>query len=142
MSLEHKTDVNGRNAVISQELVETITANKTLTNEDSGKTFLVGTDALVITLPATKHGLRFKFMNSGAAGNNIITVSPQAADGVSGTITLAASVVVDAGVVDKDIINTKATSEAGDSLEIVGTGVAGTTAWLVGSSTGIWAAEA
>lgn len=122
-------------------LIETVTASKTLTQEDSGKVFLIGTDALVITLPSTATGLKYTFKNSGAASNNIITVSPAAADGISGTITLAATVVVDAGVVNKDIINTKATSKTGDSITIIGTGVAGTTAWLIDGSTGIWAAE-
>lgn len=121
--------------------VEVITANRTLTEEDSGKVFLIGTDAIVITLPATKAGLDFTFINSGAAGNNIITISPQAEDGISGTITLAASVVVDAGVVNKDLINTKATSKAGDAVRLLGTGVTGTTAYIIASSTGIWAAE-
>jgi len=122
--------------------VEVITANKTLRVEDSGKTFSVATDALVITLPATIKGLEYEFVNSGAAGNNIITVSPAAADGVAGTITLAATVVVLDGTVDKDAINTKTSSIAGDSIKIVGTGITGTTAWLIKSSTGIWAREA
>ena len=121
--------------------VEVISDNRTLTEEDCGKIFLIGTDAKVVSLPATKAGLRYTFINSGAAGNNIIKISPVAADGISGTITLAASVVVDAGVVDKDLINTKATSKAGDSVELIGTGVTGTTAWIIKSSTGIWAAE-
>jgi hypothetical protein len=122
--------------------VVTVTDNLTLTANDSGKTFLIGTDAKVITLPATEAGVKYTFINSGAAGNNIITVSPQAADGISGTITLASSVVVDAGVVNKDLINTKATSKTGDCVTLIGTGVAGTGAWIIASSTGIWAAEA
>ena len=121
--------------------VEVITANRTLTEEDSGKVFLIGTDEKVITLPATKAGLDFTFINSGAAANNIITISPQEADGISGTITLAGTVVVDAGVVNKDLINTKSTSKAGDSVRLLGTGVTGTTAYIIASSTGIWAAE-
>jgi hypothetical protein len=124
------------------DFVEVISANTTLTVEDSGKTFLVATDALTITLPSTATGLEYTFINSGAAGNNIITVSPAAADGISGTITLAASVVVLDGTVNKDAINTKATSQAGDAITIVGSGTAGVTAWLVKSSTGIWAREA
>lgn len=113
----------------------------TLTEADSGGIFGMGTDAKVFTLPSTKAGLKYTFVNTGAAGNNILTISPAAADGISGTITLAASVVVDAGVVNKDLINTKATSQAGDTVTIIGTGVAGTTAWIIVSSTGIWAAE-
>lgn len=122
--------------------VTIITANTTLRVEDSGKTFMVATDALVITLPSTILGLDYTFMNSGADGNNIITVSPAAADGISGTVTLAAAVVELSGVVDKDLINTKASSISGDTTRIVGTGTAGTEAWLLKSSTGIWASEA
>lgn len=122
--------------------IETIAANATLTTEDSGKTFLVATDALVITLPSTAEGLEYTFMNEGADGANIITISPAAADGISGTATLAATVVELSGVVDKDLINTKASSISGDTATIVGTGTAGTEAWLLKSSTGIWASEA
>ena len=121
--------------------IEVVTDDLTLTEADSGKTYLIGTDAKVITLPSTFVG-QYTFINSGAAGNNIITISPAAADGISGTITLASSVVVDAGVVNKDLINTKSTSKAGDCVTLVGTGVAGTTAWIIKNSTGIWAAEA
>jgi hypothetical protein len=137
-----------RLAKVAEQLFETrkspvtiLDDDYTLTEEDSGGTFLMGTDAKVITLPATAAGLEYTIVNSGAAGNNIITVSPQAADGISGTFTLAASVVVDAGVVNKDIINTKATAKTGDFVKLVGTGVAGTTAWIVVGSAGIWAAQ-
>lgn len=121
--------------------VTILTNNYTLTEDDSGGVFGIGTDAKVISLPATKAGLKYTIINTGAAGNNIVTISPVAADGISGTITLAASVVVDAGVVNKDLINTKATSKAGDNVTLIGTGVSGTTAWIILSSTGIWAAE-
>lgn len=142
MAKEMITDVSGNDAIIERNLVVEITADKTLTYEESGNVFLVGTDALTVTLPSTKAGIKYTFINSGAAGNNIITVSPQAADGIAGTVTLASSVVVLDGTVDKDAINTKATSQAGDCISIIGTGVAGTTAWIVEGSTGIWAAEA
>lgn len=121
--------------------VKILTDNYTLTEGDSESIICIATDAKVITLPATKAGLKYTIINTGAAANNIVTVSPQAADGISGTITLAATVVVDAGVVNKDIINTQSTAKAGDSITLVGTGVPGTTAWIIVASTGIWAAE-
>lgn len=133
------TDAGGHNAPIKKGIVEIITANRTLTREDSGKTFLVATDALVITLPSTFEGLEYTFINHGAAGNNIITISPQAEDGIAGTITLASSVVTRVGTVDTDLVNTKATSTKGNSVKIVGTGIAGTGAYYIVSSTGIWA---
>lgn len=119
-----------------------VTDNTTLTANDSGKIILVGTDAKTITLPASKAGLTFTFVNIGAAGNNILKVSPVSTEGISGTITLASSVVVLDGTVSKAAINTKATSVTGDSLTILGTGLTGTKAWVVLSSTGIWAREA
>ena len=122
--------------------VTILTDNKTLTADDSNGVFGIGTDAKIITLPATQAGLKFTFVNTGANGNNIVSVSPQSTDGISGTITLASTVVVDAGVVGKDVINTKATAKTGDSITLIGTGVTGTTAWVIVGSTGIWSAEA
>ena len=124
------------------ENVVVLAVNTTLRVEDSGKTFMIATDALVISLPSTVLGVEYTFMNSGADGNNIITLSPAALDGISGTVTLAATVVELSGVVDKDLINTKASSIAGDTSTIVGTGIAGTEGWLLKSSTGIWASQA
>ena len=123
----------------NKKIVETITANKTLTAADSGKIFLIGTDALTITLPATVAGLEFTFFNSGAAGNNIITVAPVAADGIAGTITLASTIVTRVGTVNTALVNTKATSTLGNSVRIIGTGVTGTGAYFIISATGIWA---
>lgn len=139
MAKEMLTDVAGNSSQVDNSLVVEITADKTLEYIESGTVFLVGTDALTITLPATKAGIEYTFINDGAAGNNIITISPQAADGIAGTITLASSVVTRVGTVDTDLVNTKATSTKGNSVKIVGTGVAGTGAWYIVSSTGIWA---
>jgi hypothetical protein len=137
--MNYNTDAQGNNAPIEQSLVETIVANKTLSYEDSGSKILVATDALVISLPATKKGVEYTIINTGADGNNIITVSPVAADGIAGVITLAGSVVARAGTVNVDLVNTKATSKVGSAINIVGTGVAGVTAWIITGSTGIWA---
>jgi hypothetical protein len=122
--------------------VVVLTADYALRVEDSGKTFFLSTDALTITLPDTIKGLEYTFMNSGGDGNNIITVSPAVSDGISGTVTLASTVVALSGVVDKDLVNTKATSISGDTATVVGTGTAGDRAWLLKGSTGIWASEA
>lgn len=144
--LYYKTDANGNRipayAGGDIDFVEILVANRTLTVEDSGKIFHIATDALVITLPATKLGLNYTFVNSGADGNNIITISPVAADGISGTVTLAATVVELSGVVDKDLINTKASSISGDTIRVGGTGITGTEAWLSSNDSGIWASEA
>jgi hypothetical protein len=137
---EHKALATGESVdLASQSNYVVLTESTTLTAGDSGKIFGIGTDAIVVTLPSTQAGLEFTFINIGAAGNNIITISPQAADGIAGTITLASSVVTRVGTVDTDLVNTKATSTKGNSVKIVGTGVAGTGAYYIVSSTGIWA---
>lgn len=124
---------------ISDKRTETVTVDTTLTSADHMKVFLVGTDALTITLPTSVLGLEYTFINTGADGNNIITISPASTDGIWGTITLAASVVDLGGTANKDLINTKSTSIKGDCVTIVG---GGNNDWFVKSSTGIWAAEA
>jgi len=137
---EHKALATGESVALAEQVnVVTLTANATLTAGDSGKTFLIATDGLTVTLPATQAGLEFTFVNTGAAGNNIITVAPVAADGICGTITLASSVVTRVGTVNTALVNTKATSTLGNSAKIVGTGVTGTKAYVIVSSTGIWA---
>lgn len=121
-------------------IVETVDAAKTLTAADGGKTFLCNADNLVISLPATAAGLRFRFINIKARTTAKLSISPVAEDGISGTTSATTNVVL-AGVVNKDAINTKATQEVGDTLEIMGTGNTGTAAWIILNSTGIWAAE-
>jgi hypothetical protein len=119
--------------------IETLTASTTLDGNDNGKTLMVATDALVITLPAASSsaGWSFTFVNSGADGNNIITVSPASADAIWGSVTLAASVVEFSGTDDKDLINTKATANKGDTATIVCDG----SDWFVTTATGIWASQ-
>lgn len=121
--------------------VTAITGDVALTAAQSGGIFTVGVDEKTITLPSTAKGLRYTIVNTGAAANNIIAISPAAADGIAGTFTLASSVVVADGTVNKDIINTKATANPGDYVTLFGTGTAGTTAWIILGSSGIWARE-
>lgn len=121
--------------------VTAITDDVTLTTAQSGGIFTVGVDEKTITLPSTAKGLRYTIVNTGAAANNIIAISPAAADGIAGTFTLASSVVVADGTVNKDIINTKASANPGDYVTLFGTGTAGKTAWIIVGSSGIWARE-
>ena len=134
-----KTDALGNNASIEQSLVEVIGASATLSNTDSGTKYLVGTDALVITLPATKKGVEFTIINSGADGNNIITISPAVGDAIIGTIANASADSVSGGVDGKDIINTKATANKGDRITLIGDGASG---WYIVEGVGIWASQA
>lgn len=133
---------NGEVGDAAKNYVKTVSDNITLTVHDTGKVIAVGTDAKTVTLPASQAGLRFTFVNIGDNGNNLIKVAPIATEGITGTVTLASSVVVMDGTVNKSIINTKATTKTGDSLTIIGTGLAGAKAWIIVSSTGIWAIEA
>ena len=120
----------------------TVTASTTFTAADAGKEYNVATDALVLTLPlidANNIGMTFTFRNTGADGNNLITLDPNAADGFNGSIANAAADSVASGVVNKDLVNTKATANNGDFVTI--TAVAATK-WYVTGGVGIWASQA
>lgn len=135
----------------NRDNTETITASTTLSSGQSGTIFFVATDALTITLPpvgaqglgasadAAPAGTIYTFVNSGADGNNTITLSPNASDAIFGTVPNAAADSVSGGVDDKDIVNTKATSNKGDRITIVSDG---STGWFITSGVGIWASEA
>ncbi len=82
-------------------------------------------------MPATVKGLVYEFWNTGANGNNIITISPNAADKIGGG-------ALGAGVDDKDLINTKATAKYGDMVRLVGDGADG---WIITKIVGTWAKE-
>lgn len=126
------------------ENVKTLTATATLTLADADSILLVGTDALVFTLPAVgaetaPAGTAYTFVNSGADGNNIITISPNADDAIFGTIANAAADSVAGGTDDTDWINTKATANKGDRCTLVSDG---STGWYITEGVGIWADEA
>lgn len=122
-----------------------VTSNKTLTAADQGIVQNVQADGVVITLPSTAAGTTFVIRNGGVpvsngpagSGSNAslaVTVSPAAADAIAGNGFTAA--------VNKDAINTKATSTVGDEITIVGSGTAGVAAWNIQELVGTWAREA
>ena len=111
--------------------IDTKSSNYTVTTADSGKTLLSGTDGVVFTLPAIAVGYSFKFVNTAPDGQNTLTISPNASDG----ITYAGS-----STDDKDLINTKATSKQGDFVVI--SSLDGVAAWQVTQVRGIFAKEA
>ena len=100
-------------------------------NGDSGKTFLSNTKDVVFTLPAIAVGSVYTFINTGADGQNNLTISPDANDGI-----LYVGGLVD----DKDLINTQGTSKVGDfvTLQAMNGDV---TAWQVTAVQGVWAKE-
>jgi len=110
-------------------LAETISANKTLDALDTGKVFFVDTDGTAITMPAVAM-MGCRFVNGGAYGTVIITISPNANDGIQPTDLTT--------VDDKDLINTKATANRGDMIDIA---YGDATGWAVDKMVGTWAKE-
>jgi hypothetical protein len=123
-----------------------LTTTQTISEAGSTKDYSVATDALVITLPtitADNLGLEFTFRNTGADANNIITLSPGSTDGINGGFPFVtgstASMNRASGTVNKDFINTKATSKRGDWVTIKAVAL---TAWYIQGGQGVWASEA
>ena len=123
-------------------LAVNVTENKTLAIEDQGYVQNVITDAITITLPSTVVGYSYNVRNGGDApsgapagavadGSVLVTVSPAALDLIAGNGFTAAD--------DKDALNTKATSQVGDEISILGNG---TTGWNISEIRGIWARQA
>jgi len=101
-----------------------------IANGDSGKTFLSNTKDVVFTLPAIAVGNVYTFINTGADGQNNLTISPNSSDGI-----LYVGGLVD----DKDLINTQATSKVGDYVKIAS--LNSTAHWTVVEAQGVWAKE-
>ena len=101
-----------------------------INNGDSGKTFLSNTKDVVFTLPAIAIGNVYTFVNTGADGQNNLTISPAAADGI---------VYLGALTDDSDVINTKSTSKVGDYVTIAS--LNSTAHWTVVDVQGVWAKE-
>ena len=146
MSTVYKTTSTGRNQVEASEglveIAETVTTAQTMRVEQSGQTINTGTDALIHILPiitAGNLGMKYRFRNIGADGNNTVAMSPNAVDAIHGTIANAAADSVAGGVVDKDIVNTKATANKGDWIEVEAVAL---TEWYITGGVGIWASEA
>ncbi len=116
----------------SAEEYTTVSANLTLDVQDNGKVFFVDTDAKTITLPAVATGLFCTIVNIGAYGAVAVNVSPDAVDMIHAPDI--------AGTDNKDHINTKATAQRGDFVQLVGGLVA--TGYNVTNQRGVWAQEA
>lgn len=115
--------------------------NTTLTDDDSGKTLNIATDAKTFTLPlisAENLGIKFKFRNTGADGTVALTISPNALDGINGTVANAAADSVASGAVNKNLVNTKSTANNMDWVEIEAVAA---TKWAITGGVGIWASE-
>jgi hypothetical protein len=102
-----------------------------INNGDSGKTLLSNTKDVVFTLPSIAVGNVYTFVNTGADGQNNLTISPDSIDGI----------LYLGGLVDnKDLINTLATSKVGDYVTIAS--LNSVVFWTVVDVQGVWAKEA
>jgi hypothetical protein len=116
---------------------ETLTTTQDISANEAGTEFNIATDAKVMTLPAITAetiGMELTFRNTGADGNNIITLSPAATDAIHGTIAAVSS----GGVDNKDWINTKASANKGDWCTLKAVAL---TDWYITGGDGVWASE-
>lgn len=116
---------------------ETLTTTQDIPVNEAGTEYNIATDAKVMTLPAITSeniGMEFTFRNTGADGNNIITLSPASTDAIHGTVGSVSS----GGVDDKDWINTKATANKGDWCTLKAVAL---TDWYLTGGDGVWASE-
>lgn len=106
-------------------------ANYTVDAEDSGKWLWVDTDAVVITLPAVEGIRGLRVGNLGSYGTVLVTVTPNASDMIEGPDITAADT--------KGLLNTKATQQRGDFIEIEQSDANG---WVAVRKRGTWARAA
>lgn len=99
--------------------VRTLDANTTLTAADSGTTFLIAAADLVITLPATVKGVRYRFTMTaaGLSAGTGLSLSPNSNDKIMGNGLT--------GVNNKDLILAGGGDREGDTVEIEADGVDG-----------------
>ncbi len=130
--------INTSNDVLrARSKQETLTTSQDIPVNKAGHEFNIATDAIVMTLPAITAqniGMEFTFRNTGADGNNIITLSPASTDAVHGTVGSVSS----GGVDNKDWINTKATANKGDWCKLKAVAL---TDWYLTGGDGVWASE-
>lgn len=131
--IAHKDQDVNFGEISYKRMVETKTADYTVTAEDSGKTFLAnGSATITFTLPSTALGLIYRFVVMQLPGSGVGTsISPAAADKIIGNGFTATD--------DKDAINTAASDALGDMIEVTGDGDLG---WYITLVKGTWAREA
>lgn len=114
---------------------ETITGNKTLDVEDTGKIFLCATDGVNFTLRSMTQtdmgcGYTVTLVNTGADGVVDIKVTPATGDKIMGIGLTAAD--------EKHVINTQGTAKKGDYVTLMADGTLG---YYVVASAGTWTRE-
>lgn len=111
---------------------ETKSVDYTLDIEDNGKVIFIDTDAKVITLPVVATPVDCTIVNIGPFGTILVAVSPAAADMIHAPDI--------AGANDKDHLNTKATAQRGNLVQL-SSGAGDANGWIVRNQIGIWAQE-
>lgn len=111
---------------------ETKSGAYTLDIQDNGKVLFIDTTA-VITLPAVATPVDVTLVNIGAYGTVQVSASPGATDQIHAPDI--------AGVDNKDHINTLATAQRGDLVQL-SSGAGDANGWIVRNQIGTWAQEA
>ena len=117
------------------------TATGDISESDLGNDHNVAVDALTIGIPLITSGnlgSTIFFRNTGADAGVKLVISPKNTNKIIGSITLSASVFSASGVLDKDVINTKATALKGDWIALRAVSL---TEWYIIGGQGVWASE-
>jgi len=113
-------------------LGETVSADKTLDEQDAGKLIQIDTDTKTITLGAIATvGIPVKIACGAAYGVSSVTISPASGEGIGGPNLTS--------VDNKDLVLTKATANRGDYVELV---YGDPTGWMAQKMVGTWVKEA
>jgi hypothetical protein len=123
-------DAGRMNDPFGARLHELKSANYTIDAEDSGKVLWSDTDAFTFTLPAVGGISGIVFANALSYGLNGLKVAPNASDMIEGADITAAD--------NKYVINTKATAQRGDFMELIDGDANG---WTITRRKGVWARE-
>ena len=118
------------------------TATGDISEAELGNDHNVAVDGLTIGIPLITSGnlgCTIFFRNTGADAAVKLVISPKNTNKIIGSITLSASVFSASGVLDKDVINTKATALKGDWIALRAVSL---TEWYIIGGQGIWASEA
>lgn len=115
---------------------ETVTDDVVLDIQDNGKVFFVNIDAKSVFLPLIPVPLVCTIVNIGAFGAFAVTVVPHIQTAAEGEDMIHAPDI--AGTNEKAHINTKATAQRGDLVQI---GLGDANGWAVTNQIGIWAQE-
>ena len=112
--------------------VETVTADKTLVADDSGKTFLINQNGIDVTLPTPTAGMNFKFVMAQDYATAVCTVTAAGsgyfmAGNVTSLLGVTGTSTMHANGSSNEVATFAAASLAGDWLSCVSNG----TLWFV-----------